>query len=90
MVRCAGRQDAHGVGVLPGHALCVVVVVARQQGVSHVGVQLPSGNIQRGRQAGKGILDEVILPLEVVGVEVLGIEIRLLQGSLEVGSQGNG
>ena len=78
-----GRQDADGFAVLTGDALGVVVVVSGNKGVAGVGFQFQIGDIQAAGNLGRGNLAEVILPLEVVGVEMLRIEIRLLEASLD-------
>ena len=85
-----GGNHAHGRGVLPGHAQGIVVNVSGQEGISGGGPQLPMGDIQLGFYAGGGHLGEVVLPLVVVGIEVLLVKVRLFQPRLKFGRQGDG
>ena len=82
----AGREHAHRLRILPYDGQGIVVYVVLEQGVSYVGAQFPAGNVQLALDAGGGDFGEVVLPLEVVGIEVLLVEFRFLQAGLEMGA----
>ena len=77
-------QHAHGRAVLPDDAVRVVIKIAGQQGVAHVGGQFPVGNVDAPLQPGRGDLAELIVPAVVVEIEVLLIVSGVLEGGLEM------
>ena len=78
MIEQTGRQYAHGIRVLLRNTLGVVVVVSREERIPHLGLQAPAGNVQRALNAGSGTLSKTVLPLEVIGEEMLRVKVRLL------------
>ena len=86
----AGGEHAHGRGVLPHDAQGIVVDIVGKKGIAGVGTEFPLGYTEAGLQFGGGYLAEVVLPLVVVGVEMLVIEFRLLERGLKMGPQRHG
>ena len=81
-----GEHVHHG-PLLPDNAGCVVVEAVAQQGIAHVGVQPPARDVQLALDAGRGDLAELVVPGEMVEVEMLLVVGGLAQGSLEMRRQ---
>ena len=82
-----GGQDAHRGTVLPGDALRVVIDGVAEQGVAHVGGEVPVGDVEPPADGRGGNLVEIVVPAEVVQVEVLLVPAGLQQRGAEAGRQ---
>ena len=83
-----GAEHAHRFGVLPDNRQRVEIDITVKEGVSHLGGDFPSGDVQLRLELGRGGFAEIIIPLEVVGEEmvvvVLGLLYRCLEPQVEV------
>ena len=85
-----GGEDAHRFRILPDDAQGVIIDVVREQGISCRCMQPPVRDVQGGLNPGRGRLGEIVVPHEVVRVQMLLIEVRLLQGGGEAPRERDG
>ena len=84
-----GAENAHRRGVLAYNSGRIEVDVVAQEGVAHIGPDLPAWDGESGLNLRSRDLTEIIVPSVVVREIVLVVELWLLQAGLEMYSQGN-
>ena len=79
-----GGQDTHRSDVLPDYAESVIIDVVGEQGVSHSRIEFPARYGQPALHPRHGLLGEVVVPLEMVGVDMLEVVLRLIEAGVEM------
>lgn len=80
-------HHAHRLPVLADDSRAVVVEIVREQGVAERCGEIPPRDVEFSENLRRGGLAEAVAPLEMVGEEVLLVEIRLLETGLEMNLQ---